>query len=475
MNSIAKKLILYFTISLIIFSTIIGIIFIFIFKQNIQEKNINDLEKRSINIANSLSEFINSDFSSGKKNNGYGAYLKFIDDIAMSEVWIINKDLDYIYRGQDEKELSFSSLPKESEFIIKEALKGKTSHSQNFSGLFSEQTISVGTPILDQNKNPIAVVLLHKSFDDINLAVENGITILVISIFIAFIVSIFSSVILSFHFVKPIKKIEQHTNKLIHGEYTIKTNINQKDEIGKVAKSLDILSEKLYTASEETKKIDKLRKDFISNISHELRTPVTVIRGSLEALYDGIIEEKEQQKKYYKQMLNESIYLQRLVNDLLDLTKLQNTDFKIEVDSLNIKNLLEDCIHSISQISKNKNLSLNFKFDSDIFIFKGDYGRLRQMFLIILDNAVKFSNENNSIDIILNNEEKYISIKDYGKGINNDDLPYIFDRFYKTKSENNKSGTGLGLAIAKEIANKHNIKINVLSTENDFTNFKFLF
>lgn len=123
MNSIAKKLILYFTISLIIFSTIIGILFIFIFKQNIQEKNINDLEKRSINIANSLSEFINSDFSIGKKNNGYGAYLKFIDDIAMSEVWIINKDLDYIYRGQDEKELSFSSLPKESEFIIKEALK----------------------------------------------------------------------------------------------------------------------------------------------------------------------------------------------------------------------------------------------------------------------------------------------------------------------------------------------------------------
>ncbi len=475
MNSIAKKLILYFTISLIIFSTIIGIIFIFIFKKYIHEKNINDLEKKAINIANSLSETVNYDFNKGKKNNGYGAYLKFIDDIAMSEVWIINKDLDYIYRGQNEKELTFSSLPKESEFIIIEAFQGKTSHCEDFGKLFSKQTISVGTPILDNNKNPIAVVLLHKSFDDINLAVENGITILVISIFIAFIVSIFSSVILSFHFVKPIKKIEQHTNKLIHGDYTIKTNINQKDEIGKLAKSLDILSEKLYAASEETKKIDKLRKDFISNISHELRTPVTVIRGSLEALYDGIIEEKEQQKKYYKQMLNESIYLQRLVNDLLDLTKLQNTDFKIEIDSLNIKNLLEDCIHSISQISKNKNLSLNFKFDSDIFIFKGDYGRLRQMFLIILDNAVKFSHENNSIDIILNNEEKYISILDYGKGINNDDLPYIFDRFYKTKSENNKSGTGLGLAIAKEIANKHNIKIEVLSKENDFTNFKFLF
>lgn len=113
-------------------------------------------------------------------------------------------------------------------------------------------------------------------------------------------------------------------------DYSARTNIKQNDEIGELARTLDILAERLELADAESQKLEKLRRKFIANISHELRTPVTVIRGSLEALRDGVVTEKADVEEFHEQMYKESLFLQRLINDLLDLSRLQNTDFPIE-------------------------------------------------------------------------------------------------------------------------------------------------
>ena len=269
----------------------------------------------------------------------------------------------------------------------------------------------MGTPIISDGQI-IGALLIHSPIQGINDAMSEGFRILFISILTAFVLSVILSVLLALTFTKPLKKMKDTAALLAGGNYKVKTGIEQDDEIGDLAQTMDILSLRLHEAEEERKKVQKQRQDFITNISHELRTPVTVIRGSLEALSDGVVTEPDKVEEYHKQMLKESKSLERLVNDLLELSRLQNTDFKIEMQELNICDVLKDSIRSASNLAREKNINIKYSSDKDILLIKGDYGRLRQMFLTVIDNAVKFSYENKNIYITLKGEQ--IIIRDEG-------------------------------------------------------------
>ena len=208
--------------------------------------------------------------------------------------------------------------------------------------------------------------------------------------------------------------------------------------------------------------------------------PITVIRGSIEAICDGIISEPEQLLEYNKQILSDSIHLQRLVNDLIDLTKLQNTDFSIDKSTINLFEIINDAVRSMKQLSTRKGIKINFDIQNidveESYLFIGAYQRIRQMIIIVLDNAIKFSNENQKIDIFLKkiNQKYELKICDSGKGIDSENIGQIFNRYHKSNTEENKNGMGLGLAIAKEIAIRHNIEILVKSEPNVKTVFTFL-
>ena len=227
-----------------------------------------------------------------------------------------------------------------------------------------------------------------------------------------------------------------------------------------------------------------MRQDFIINVSHELRTPVTVIRGSMEALCDNIITEPEKINEYHRQILSESIHLQKLINDLIDLSKLQNTDFSIEKSPLSLYEIANDAARSMNQPAGLKNIKIDIAYSKDIdnYIFEGDYFRIRQMIIIILDNAIKFSYEDNPIKINIEKvsskngiKEIKMDISNKGSGISDKDISNIFERFHKSEGENNESGMGLGLAIAKQIAIRHNIKISASSIPEEETVFSFIF
>ena len=179
----------------------------------------------------------------------------------------------------------------------------------------------------------------------------------------------------------------------------------------------------------------------------------------MEALYDGVVKDPEQVKSYQEQILSETRFLQRLVGDLLDLSQLQNSDFAMERKELSLAQVIDDLTRSLRPMAAGKGVGLEVEKDASLDHFQGDYGRLRQMLVIFLDNAIKFSPRHGSVKIRL--KDRVISIIDNGIGIEPQDLPYIFDRFYKSQSEQNKSGTGLGLAIARQIAQAHDIQISV--------------
>ena len=218
-------------------------------------------------------------------------------------------------------------------------------------------------------------------------------------------------------------------------------------------------------------------RDFISNVAHELRTPIAVLRGSIEALCDGVICEKEQVEQYHRQMLSESIYLQRLVNDLLEFSRLNNSSFEIIREPVNLSDVVYDVCRSISRISVQKNISLKRETDNSVYIVNGDYARLRQMLIVILDNAVKFTPEGGTVTVSQQRkDDKYvITVSDTGCGIPEDEIENIFTRFHRLMSDINRNSSGLGLPIAREIASRHDAEIKVHSKINEGTSFVFTF
>ena len=443
-------------------------------KKNIKEKNFDKFpEEKHFHKHRIVDE----------KNNNVKIFksMRMIENIAMAEVWIVDAKTGNIVQGRNDKEQSFSylKLPPNAEETIKKAIAGETTTTENFNEFLNENSITVAVPIKNQNTIE-GVVLLHSPVKYMSSALESGIYTLIFSILAALILASISAVWLSISFIKPLNKIRDATTELAQGNYEVTTDVNQSDEIGELAQSIDKLALQLDKSSKESERFEKMRQNFIANISHELRTPITVIRGSMEAICDGIISEPEQLKEYNEQILSDSVHLQRLVNDLIDLTKLQNTDFSIDKSRINLFEIVNDAIRSMKQISAKKNIKINFiaenneRFENYLFI--GDYQRIRQMIIIILDNAIKFSNKNQKIDIFLQKKDgKYeLKIADNGKGIDPENIGEIFNRYHKSNTEENKNGMGLGLAIAKEIALRHNIKIFVESEPNVKTIFTFL-
>ena len=482
-NKIFIKLTVYFSAALIVFSIIIGSIFMLLFKNNAIEIYKNDLERRALTIADTISELMDDtklNFGQGMGmrggmmgiQGGLGSYIRNLDDIAMADAWIVDEELNLLITGtMSHMQYNYADLPQDADIVVKNVFKGETTFSEVFSRLLESPALTVGTPIT-ANDEIIGALLIHSPVEGMNDAIKEGFRILFISILTALILSVFLSVALALTFTRPLNKMKNTAALLALGNYNVKTEIKQNDEIGDLAETMDMLSQRLSEADEERNRDQKQRQDFITNISHELRTPVTVIRGSLEALCDEVVTEPDQVKEYHKQMLNESKSLERLVNDLLELSRLQNTDFKIEMQELNICDVLKDSVRSASNLARKKNINIEYSFDRDVFLTKGDYGRLRQMFLTVIDNSVKFSYENSSINIIMNNNR--IIIKDKGIGISDEDLPKIFDRYFSVKSDENKTGTGLGLTIAKQIALRHNIELFAESQLNEGTSFVFV-
>ena len=407
--------------------------------------------------------------------------MRMIEDIAMGEVWIVDAKTGNIVQGRNEKGQPFSylKLPPNAEETIKKAISGETTTTENFNDYLNENSITVAVPI--KNGQTIeGVVLLHSPVKYMSSALKSGIYTLIFSILVALILASISAVWLSISFTKPLNKIRDTTTELAKGNYEVTTQIKQSDQIGELAKSIDKLALQLDKSSKESERFQKMRQNFIANISHELRTPITVIRGSIEAICDGVISNPEQLKDYNEQILSDSIHLQRLVNDLIDLTKLQNTDFSIDKSTINLFEIINDAVRSMKQISTKKGVKINFSaenaIEEDRYLFVGDYQRIRQMIIIVLDNAIKFSNENQKVDILLKKENKKYELKicDSGRGIDPENIGEIFNRYHKSNTEENKNGMGLGLAIAKEIALRHNIEIFVKSVPNIKTVFTFL-
>lgn len=227
----------------------------------------------------------------------------------------------------------------------------------------------------------------------------------------------------------------------------------------------------------ELKKLEQMRKDFVANVSHELKTPVTSLKGFAETLLDGAMENKAFRTKFLTIILNESDRLQSLIQDLLDLSKMEQKHFSLSWQDADLQEIIDDCLLMTKSKADKKNIEVSVEYEGNVTI-KGDTHRLKQVFLNLIANSLTYTQENGKVDILVKetNEIVEFKISDNGIGITKEEIPRIFERFYRVDRarSRNSGGTGLGLAIVKHLIEAHNGKIQVDSEPGKGTTFRIL-
>jgi two-component system phosphate regulon sensor histidine kinase PhoR len=225
----------------------------------------------------------------------------------------------------------------------------------------------------------------------------------------------------------------------------------------------------------ETKRLEQMRKDFVANVSHELKTPITSIKGFSETLLDGAMADEELRVSFLEIILKESERLQGLINDLLDLTRIEQEGFKLDMMDVNLNHLLDDIVFMLSRKSEEKGVSLQFVQCEYPSIIKGDANRLKQVFINLINNGIMYTPLGGKVDVSISAEESKVTvnIKDTGVGIEKEEIPRIFERFYRVDKarSRNSGGTGLGLAIVKHLVEAHHGDIEVKSEKDEGTIF----
>ncbi len=475
-NRLFFKLYLNYAVMLLVTAVLICLIFMKLYSDMTMGNNIDEMKKQ----ANAIVKIASAYITSGKE--GFLDDIKTIREVNSWDIWSVAKP-DKINQMSSSMETgdSYEAMVTMDEYApyvesLDKAFKGVTNHKKWADDVYEQTIITVAAPIKGAGQEVVGAILIVAKAQDQTDLVEKSLLNIVISSVVALGISFIIVIIFATELSMPISRMRNTALELAAGNFKAKTGIKRDDELGDLAKTVDILSEKLLENDIERKKLDQMRLDFFANVSHELRTPITVIRAYTETLSDGVVQEQEKISQYYDRMLSECKTMERLVGDLLLLSKMQNPDFVIDSEPVNLNQVFEDIIRSAGTMAEKKSIKIEVIKDSPVNMILGDYDRLRQMFMVILDNAIKFSGENKTIHIKIEKADKIlVSIKDEGVGIDPSDINNIFEKFYKSNLRQNASGTGLGLAIAKQIALKHDGTIGVNSTPGIGSEFIFTF
>jgi len=246
----------------------------------------------------------------------------------------------------------------------------------------------------------------------------------------------------------PLGKLRDFARRISSGSYGIKTEEFEVDEIGYLAEEINAISEKTALA-------EKTRTEFISQVSHELRTPLTAITGWAETIaYDPAVQGDS--LRGIQIISKEAERLTNMVKELLEFTRIQDGRFNLQIELIDIAAELEDALFTYGELMKSAGMKVKYSGpQSEIPLIPGDSERLKQVFLNLLDNAMKHGGDGGRIDVSLRQEDGHvrINVRDYGHGIPEAELPHVKEKFYKGSSKNR--GTGIGLAVCDEIVTRH--------------------
>ena len=332
-----------------------------------------------------------------------------------------------------------------------------------------EKYIATISPIVKQQKT-MGYVFMFQNTDSIHALMERLNKHFLIVGIVSGLVTIVVIIVLSRKLAQPLMAMKEATIKMNKGDFTVALSTNGKDELSDLAHAIQQLSDDLNHLREE-------RKEFLSSIAHELRTPITFIKGYTDILYKRDLTEQDRQK-YLGIIIEETNRLSRLIKDLFDLAKMDENAFVINKECLQLDELVASIEAKLSPAFQEKEIHFFVQCEERLTLM-ADSARLEQIILNLLNNALTYCSSGDSTYLIVKRHHNLINIiiKDTGKGIPKKDLPYIFERFYRVEKSRARAhgGSGLGLAIVRELVHAHGGEVTVFSEENKGTTFELLF
>ncbi len=338
----------------------------------------------------------------------------------------------------------------------------------NFFGEFSKEMLSVISPI-NYNYKVRGYLIIHTDMSELYAEKEDIMNIMYLTLAILLAFSLIILLIIGQMIYYPMKKITKAASEYAAGNLTYQVELDAEDEFGRLANSMNLMAKELNEMEEYERK-------FIANISHDFRSPLTSIKGYVEAMMDGTIP-IEFQEKYFNIVLYETDRLKKLTEELLTLSSFGSKRGMLDISVFDINAVIKTTAAAFEGRCRERKISIELLFESWHEPVQADMGKIQQVLYNLIDNAVKFSNDNSTIEVetTVKHEKVFVSVKDHGAGIPKESQKKIWERFYKTDSSRGKDkrGTGLGLAIVKEIIQTHGEHINVISTEGVGTEFTF--
>lgn len=493
---LSRRIALSFFLLFLVFSLILSILFYTLNRRSMLQVYEDQLLTHAISIADAIDGLtISGEDLSGKSGQvpGHGqsqggpgrgmhmgprsAYLDLINEIAMSDIWIVDESARSVTVGMSQRPINYTELNPQAQALLEDVFAGNALTSRAFSEQLDRASLSAGAPVYDQDGQVIAAVLLHDSYSHLNQSLNEILGIFGMSLLIALFVALILTSLLSRRISRPVAQMEGTATRLASGDYDARSGISQSDEIGALARNMDKLAEHLAEAKREREEQEESKRAFLASVSHELRTPVAVMRSSLEALRDGIVSEPERRQAYYDDLLVESRHLERQINDLLELSRLDSAEFRFEKSEVNVPDVLADAVRGKRRQAEQVGLSLTYVDDVRQYLYRGDYHRLYQLFGIFVDNALRYADAGSNVSVssqLTETGQLEILVHNYGIVIPPEALPRIFERFYRIDAEDT-FGSGLGLAIAAALADRHDIAIEVESKDRAGTSFRLLF
>lgn len=433
---------------------------------------ITDSKKESLgSVCNEIAAQIeNRDNISAQDFQYFYESIKSISEISDVEIFITNAEDKVVICSCDDwisdKECSHTANP----------ISQKLFDEKNKEGGFYISTAKVynnphyiaAKSVYDESGNKNFTVFSAAPISDVRGLLGTITKLYFISAIVPIIIMFFGLYAMTYRLTKPLKQMSVASRAMARGDFSKRIPVTTDDEIGELAASFNMMTNSLA-------QLEGMRKSFVANVSHELKTPMTTIGGFIDGILDGTIGEEKQQ--YYLEIVSQEVKrLSRLVQSMLSMARLESGEFALKKETFDLSELV--CTVTISQEQRieQKNIEiLGLDEIGNVSIY-ADKDLMHQAVYNLVDNAIKFANEGGTIKFALESKNgvTHLSVKNTGRGIPEGDIPYVFDRFYKVDKSRSasKNSTGLGLYIVKTIINAHLGKVSVTSKENEFTEFK---
>lgn len=466
MRTTFSKTFTYYIVVLLISSFLLSLGFTEIFRGYFYNDQKSDLLNQAIKISDIYTQGYNEN--------------QFNDEYFLNEIKILDKYMDYSFFITDvnlnviAESKDILNLPVgtaiNSFYGYKDVMEGSIEWIQgNISEIYSQNRYILCYPAL-HNDEVVAIVFVSVPLSELINNINRVYIIIVFFLILAAILGFVTIRWASKEFVMPLRELSTVAKHISKGNFDERINIteNSNTEITELCNSFNVMAESLAS-------LEKRRREIISNISHDLRSPVTSIRGFLQAMLDGTISE-DRYKHYMEIIYKETGRLNKLLNSILDLNKLDDSANAISMKNFDINIVINETIRLMKVKADVKNIELKYNFEYEKIIVNADIDKIRRVMNNLVDNAIKFT-ERGSIIITteIKNNKVFVSVEDTGVGLSEKEQNRVFERLYKADSSRgmDNTGSGLGLAIVKEFIKAHNQSIDVESKKGKGSKFTF--